>query len=60
MNRNSVNIFLTDMINISIESFELLQNKIIHIQNQNSFIIIHKDAFISKEASNEETASQDF
>ncbi len=52
MNRNSVNAFLTDMMNISIESFELLQNEIIHIQNKNSFIIIPKDAFLSKEASN--------
>ncbi len=42
------------MMNISIESFELLQNEIIHIQNKNSFIIICKDAFLSKEASNEE------
>ncbi len=31
-----------------------------HIQNKNSFIIIRKDAFLSKEASNEEMASQDF
>ncbi len=59
MNRTSVNIFLTDM-NISIESFELLQNKIIHIENYKSFIIIREDAFLSKEASNEEMASQDF
>ncbi len=51
MNRTSVNIFLTDM-NISIESFELLQNEITNI--------IRKDAFLSKEASNEEMASQDF
>ncbi len=35
------------MMNISIESFELLQNKIIY------FIIIRKDAFLSIEASNE-------
>ncbi len=42
------------MMNISIESFELLQNNIIY------FIIIRKDAFLSKEASNEEMASQDF
>ncbi len=33
MNQNAVNIFFTDMINISIESFELLQNKIINMQN---------------------------
>ncbi len=48
------------MMNIYIERFELLQNKIIHIQNKNSFIIIRKDAFHSKGASNEEMASQDF
>ncbi len=48
------------MMNISIKIFELLQNKIIHIQNKNSFIIIHKDAFLSKGTSNEEMASQDF
>ncbi len=59
MNRNSVNIFLTDTMNISIESPELLQNYIIIIQNKNSFIIIRKDAFLSKEASNEQMASQD-
>ncbi len=46
--------FFTDMMNISIESFQLLQNKIIY------FIIIRKDAFLSKEASNEEMANQDF
>ncbi len=44
---------------MNIESFKLLQNKIIHIQNKISFIIIRKDAFLSKEASNEEMASQD-
>ncbi len=60
MNQNAVNIFFTDMINISIESFELLQNKIIHMQNKNSFIIIRKDAFLSKGEYNEEMASQDF
>ncbi len=43
------------MIIISIESFELLQNKIIDIRNKNSAVIIRKDAFISKEM-----ASQDF
>ncbi len=48
------------MMNISIESFELLQNQTIHIQNQNCFIVIHKDAFLSKEVSNEETASHGF
>ncbi len=60
MNWNAVNIVLIDTMNIPIESFELLQNKIKHIQNKNSFIIIRKDAFLSKEASNEEMASQDF
>ncbi len=45
--------FFTDMMNISIESFQLLQKK-------NHFIIIRKDAFLSKEASNEEMANQDF
>ncbi len=47
-------------MNIFIESFELLQKKIINIQNKNSFIIIRKDAFHSKATSNEEMASQDF
>ncbi len=49
------------MINISVESFKLLLNEIKQIENKNSFIIIiiHEDAFISKGASNEETASQD-
>ncbi len=47
------------MMNISIESFELLQNEIIHIQNKNS-IIICKDAFLSKGASNEEMAIFNF
>ncbi len=64
MNRNSVNKCLTDMINISIESFKLLLNDIKQIENKNSFIIIiiiiYKDAFLSKGASNEETASQDW
>ncbi len=44
----------------SIESFELPQNEVIHIQNKNSFNIIRNDASLSKEASNEEMASQDF
>ncbi len=35
---------LTDMINISIESFKLLLNEINQIENKNSFIIIHEDA----------------
>ncbi len=48
------------MMNISIESFKWLQNKIIQIQNKNAFIIIRKDAFLSKGASNEEMVSQDF
>ncbi len=54
-----MNIFLTDTMNISIESPELLQKYIIIIQNKNSFIIIRKDAFLSKEAFNEQMASQD-
>ncbi len=47
------------MINISIESFELL-NEIKHIANKNSFIIIiiRTDAFL-KGGSNEEMASRD-
>ncbi len=51
MNRNSVNTGLTDMTNISIESFKLLLNEINQIENKNSFIIIIicKDAFLSKE-----------
>ncbi len=56
MNRKSAN---TDMINIFIESFKLLLNEINQIENKNSFIIIREDAFLSKGASNEETASQD-
>ncbi len=48
MNWNSVIIFLTDIINIYLESFELLQNKIIHIQNKHCFIIIRKYAFRKK------------
>ncbi len=47
------------MIHISIESFKLLLNKIILIKNLNFFIIICKDALLSKCASNEEMASQD-
>ncbi len=59
MNRKSVKICLTDMINISIESFKLLLNKINQIENKNSFIIIREDALLSKGASNEEMANQD-
>ncbi len=61
MNRKSANTCLTDMINISIESFKLLLNEINQKQNKNknSFIIIREDALLSKGASNEETASQD-
>ncbi len=60
MNRNSANTCLTDMINISIESFTLLLNEINQIESKNSFIIIiiRKDALLSKGASNE-MASQD-
>ncbi len=51
------------MINISIESFKLSLNEIKKIENKNYFIIIliiiNKDVFLSKGASNEETASQD-
>ncbi len=56
MNRKS---WLTDMINISIESFKLLLNEINQIENKNSFITICEDALLSKGASNEEMASQD-
>ncbi len=59
MNRKSANTWLTDMINISIESFKLLLNEINQIENKNSFIIICEDALLSKGASNEEMASQD-
>ncbi len=59
MNRKSTNTCLTDMINISIESFKLLLNEINQIENKNSFIIIREDALLSKGASNEEMASQD-
>ncbi len=59
MNRKSANTCLTDMINISIESFKLLLNEINQIENKNSFIIIREDALLSKGESNEEMASQD-
>ncbi len=59
MNRKSANTCLTDMINISIESFKLLLNEINQIENKNSFIIIGEDALLSKGTSNEEMASQD-
>ncbi len=59
MNRKSANTWLTDMINISIESFKLLLNEINQIENKNSFIIIREDALLSKGASNEEMGSQD-
>ncbi len=61
MNRKSANTWLTDMINISIESFKLLLNEINQIENKNkiSFIIICEDALLYKGASNEEMASQD-
>ncbi len=58
MNRKSANTCLTDMINISTESFKLLLNEINQIENKNSFIIIREDALLSKGASNEEM-SQD-
>ncbi len=56
MNRKSVNTWLTDMMNISIESFKLLLNEINQIENKNknSFIIIREDALLSKGESNEE------
>ncbi len=59
MNRKSANTCLTDMINISIESFKLLLNEINQIESKNSFIIIREDALLSKGASNEEMSSQD-
>ncbi len=61
MNRKSANTCLTDMINISIESFKLLLNEINQIENKNknSFIIIREDALLSKGESNEETVSHD-
>ncbi len=51
-----MNTWLTDMINISIESFKLLLNEINQIENKNknSFIIIREDALLSKGESNEE------
>ncbi len=60
MNRKSANTCLTDMINISIESFKLLLNEINQIENKNSFIIIREDALLSKGASNEEMAIRFF
>ncbi len=54
MNRKSVNTWLTDMINISIERFKLLLNEINQIENKISFIIICEDALLSKGASNED------
>ncbi len=48
------NTCLTDMINISIESFKLLLNEINQIENKNIFIIIREDALLSKGASNED------
>ncbi len=56
MNLKSANTWLTDMINIYIESFKLLLNEINQIENKNknSFIIIREDALLSKGASNEE------
>ncbi len=59
MNRKSANTCLTDMINISIESFKLLLNEINQIENKISFIIIREDALLSKGMSNEEMASED-
>ncbi len=57
----SANTWLTDMINISIESFKLILNEINQIENKNSFIIIiiREDALLSKGESNEEMARQD-
>ncbi len=46
-------------IYIYIESFKLLLNEIKSNRKQNSFIIIRKDALLSKGASNKEMASQD-
>ncbi len=59
MNRKSANTCLTDMVNISIESVNLLLNEINQIETKNSFIIIREDALLSKGESNEEMASQD-
>ncbi len=58
LEQESANTCLTDMINISIESFKLLLNEINQIDDKNSFIIIGEDALLSKGTSNEETASQ--
>ncbi len=49
---------LTDMINISIESFKLLLNEIKQIENKNSFIMIIICKDLSKGAS-EKMARQD-
>ncbi len=56
MNRNSAK-----CLTVLTERFQLLHNEIKQIENKTSFIIIliHKDAFLSKAASNEEKASQD-
>ncbi len=61
INRKSANTCLTDMINISIESFKLLLHEINPIENKISFIIIiiREDALLSKGASNEKMANQD-
>ncbi len=48
------------MINISIESFKLLLNKINQIENKNFFIIIIiSDSLLSIGMSNEEMGNQD-
>ncbi len=48
------------MRNISIESFKWLKKEIIQKPEQKLFhYVIHKDAFLSKGASNEKMASQD-
>ncbi len=54
MYRKLANTCLTDMINISIESFKLLLNEINQIENKNSFIIICEDALLSKGVSIED------
>ncbi len=60
MNRSWANTCLTDMINISIESFKWSLNEIIkHVYFIIILILINKDAFLSKGVSNEEMASQD-
>ncbi len=53
--------FAVQCLTVLTERFQLLLNEIKQIENKNSLIInlIHKDAFLSKAASNEETASQD-